>query len=78
MKKVEIEWHPYPQEKPPEKEKKYLVTLKKEYKSGVELEVHERLYGSCGGFESPPNGRIYILNNVIAWAYPPKPYRKDE
>ena len=48
MKKVEIEWHPYPQEKPPEKEKKYLVTLKKEYKSGIELEVHERLYGSCG------------------------------
>ena len=72
MNKTEIEWHPYPQEKPRE-EGAYLITTKDCRDS--------RLLSSVDTFFD--KGKIFGIeeydpfDKVIAWAEMPKPY-KDE
>lgn len=62
MKKTEIEWHPYPKEKPT-KDGLYLITLK----FGNTKEV------SMGYLTK----NIYS-NTLIAWAEIPEPYKEKE
>ena len=61
MKKVEIEWHPYPKEKPP-KDGLFLIT----HKFGNKKEV------AIAYLTKDTNS-----SNLIAWAEIPKPYEEE-
>ena len=61
MKKVEIEWHQYPQEKPP-KDGLFLITHKFGNKKEVAMAYLTKNTNS---------------NNLIAWANLPKPYDEE-
>ena len=61
MQKTEIEWHKYPDEKPP-KEGLYLITLKFGNKKEVAIAYLTKDTNS---------------NNLIAWAELPEPYKEE-
>lgn len=65
MKKVEIKWHPYPQEKPKE-EGEYLVTLR----------VGTRDYVKVDNYLINKKHSYFMLSDdfITAWAEKPKPY----
>ena len=67
MKKVEIVWHKYPDEKPPE-EDDYLVTVQ----VGLKPFIHYLHYSSY------TTGRGSQWGYVTAWMDKPKPYKEEE
>ena len=63
MKKTEIEWHPYPQERPIEDDD-YLITVKCRRTRKVTT------------WDSV-NGYFYIEGDVTAWTELPEPYKEE-
>lgn len=73
MKKAEVIWHPYPQEKPTEDERWYLAT----FSFGEDGTIaHTSYYDLLHRFIDYA-GNSYD-KYVIAWAELPKPYEKED
>ena len=66
MKKTEIEWHPYPQEKPEEYDE-YLVTV----------QVGQDLFTFTTYWLPQGNTFIDFYRDIVAWAEMPAPYKED-
>lgn len=67
MSKNKVDWHPYPEEKPPCTDD-YLITIKKGRKLCVTKDCYDI---NEGEFEIEFNAKI------IAWAELPEPYRPE-
>lgn len=59
-------WHPYPEEKPAEEYGYYLVTV-------AGREVHEAIWSDGFYWDDDYNGSW--IDDVIAWAEMPRPYK---
>lgn len=71
MKKVEIEWHKYPEDKPKEIDE-YLVTVNCGYFKTTSLAIW--VGEKFTGYENEL-GRI---NSIVAWSETPEPYKEEE
>ena len=71
MKKAEIEWYPYPKEKPKEVDE-YLVTVNCGYFNLTEVSTWKD--GLFTDYENEPNK----ICSIIAWAEKPEPYDGEE
>ena len=70
MKKAEIEWYPFPQEKPKEVDE-YLVTVNCGFFSITSTSTWKN--GRFTNYENEP-GKI---GSIIAWAEMPEPYEEE-
>ena len=70
MQKTEIEWHPYPKEKPNECGE-YLVTVNCGYFSLTETSTWKD--GFFTDYENKPNK----ICSIIAWSEKPEPYKEE-
>lgn len=66
---TQVDWHPYPKEKPTE-EKQYLISfyVYKEKRSGVDIEFYDPDHDDWGICDDG------VYTRVTAWAEPPEPY----
>lgn len=71
MKKTEIEWHPYPEEKP-KRVDEYLVTINCGYFKMTSTSIWKN--NKFKKYENKP-GRI---GSITAWAEMPEPYNSKE
>ena len=70
MKKVEIEWNPYPKEKPKFSDE-YLVTVNCGYFNTTSASNWKD--GKFTDYENEPQK----IGSIIAWAEMPEPYSED-
>ena len=70
---TQVEWHPYPKEKPSE-EKQYLISfyVYKEKRSGVDIEFYDPDHDDWGIYDDG------VYTRVTAWAERPEPYKEPE
>ena len=67
MSENKVKWHPYPQEKPNEKDR-YIVALK----------FGKDLLRSTTDWIPEQNTFLGFGNSVVAWAEVPEPYKKGK
>lgn len=70
MSENKVKWHPYPEEKPPKENVRYLVTAGIDGHIHILVQHYVQFKERCGFF-------VVGDDCVIAWAELPEPYKEE-